>query len=297
MPWTVATRSEGSGLTVSTEGVHTLTYWSVDVAGNTESAQTVTVKIDLTKPAIGHTVTPAPNGAGWNNTPVTVDYQCTDELSGVASCTNPVDVAGDGASQPVPGTAVDNAGNERTDDATVSIDAVKPTISAAPDRAPNGNGWYAGDVTVSYTCADALSGIASCSASDTLSEGGGQSVTGTATDVAGNSKSATVTPVNVDKTAPTLTGSATTAPNGAGWYRGDVTLRWTAGDALSGLDGPAPADSTITSEGTGLTASTSVRDLAGNETSTTSAPVKIDRTAPVTHGLGRLRAGATAPSR
>ncbi len=273
---------QGVGLTVSTEGEHTLTFWSVDVAGNVETAHSVTVKIDLTKPGIGHTVTPAPNGAGWNNAPVTVSYQCSDELSGVASCPDPVDVASDGADQPVPGTAVDNAGNARTDDATVSIDTVKPTISATPDRDPNGNGWYAGNVTVSYTCADALSGIASCSAPDTLSEGGGQSATGTATDVAGNSRSDTVSPVNVDKTAPTLSGSATTDPNGAGWYRGDVTVRWTADDSLSGLDGPAPADSVITSEGTGLTASATVHDLAGNATTTTSAGVKIDRTAPAT---------------
>ena len=35
-----------------------------------------------------------------------------------------------------------------------------PTITGAPDRAANSNDWYAGDVTVTYTCDDALSGIA-----------------------------------------------------------------------------------------------------------------------------------------
>ncbi|KRE43667.1 OmpL47-type beta-barrel domain-containing protein [Knoellia sp. Soil729] len=273
---------KGALLTIDTEGQHALTYWSVDKAGNTEAAQTVTVKIDLTKPTITHTVTPAPNEAGWNNSPVTVAYHCDDKLSGLATCSPVTKVSTDGQDQAVPGIAVDNAGNSQTDNAKVSIDTVKPTITAAPDRAPNSHGWYAGDVTVSYSCTDALSGMATCSSPDKLGEGRAQSAKGTATDAAGNTDSATVSPINVDKTAPTLSGAATTDANSAGWYKDDVTIKWTAGDEVSGLDGAAPADSTISSEGTGLTAGTSVRDLAGNETSAASAPVNIDRTAPST---------------
>ncbi|MDT0214749.1 PxKF domain-containing protein [Rothia sp. ARF10] len=273
---------KGTSLTISTQGVHTLTYWSVDKAGNAEAAQTATVKIDLTKPTIGHTITPAPNANKWNRSAVTVAYQCDDDLSGVAVCPDPVKVTTDGADQAVPGTAVDKAGNSQFDDAKVSIDTVKPTITGAPDRAANPNGWYAGDVTVSYTCDDALSGIADCSSSDTLGEGKAQSARGTASDLAGNTQDVTVGPINVDKTAPTLTGAATSQPNTAGWYKDDVTVRWTAGDALSGIDGATPGDSTVDGEGTDLTVGTSVRDLAGNETSATSTPVKIDRHAPTT---------------
>ncbi len=269
-------------LTISTEGQHALAYWSVDTAGNVETAKTATVKIDLTRPTIGHRVTPTPNANGWNKTPVTVSYECDDALSGVATCPVPVDVTTDGRDQAAPGTAVDNAGNTQLDDAKVSIDTVKPTITGAPDRDPNTNGWYAGNVTVGFTCSDALSGIAACSSPTTLGEGAAQNATGTAIDAAGNSDSATVGPINIDKTAPTLSGVATTDPNGAGWYKGDVTIKWTAADALSGLDGASPADSTIGSEGESLTAGTSVRDLAGNETSAKSTPVKIDRTAPST---------------
>lgn len=273
---------EGTTLTIATEGAHTLRYWSVDQAGNTEVQHSTTVKIDLTKPTIGHTVTPAPNGKGWNKTPVTVAYQCDDALSGVASCPADAPVSLDGEDQAVPGTAVDNAGNTATDNARVSIDMVKPTITGAPDRDPNTNHWYAGNVTVSFSCDDALSGVAACSPPVTLGEGKAQSAKGTATDTAGNSDDVTVAPINVDKTAPTLSGAPTTGPNGAGWYRGDVTVKWTAADALSGLDGSAPADATISGEGRTLTASASVRDLAGNETSAETDPVKIDQTAPVT---------------
>ncbi len=240
------------------------------------------MKIDLTKPTVAHTVTPAPNARGWNNTPVTVAYQCEDELSDVASCTPATEVTTDGQGQIVPGTAVDHAGNAHTVEAEVNIDTVKPTITGAPDRAANPHGWYAGDVTVSYSCDDALSGIADCTSPVTLAEGAAQNAKGTATDAAGNHDVVTVGPINVDKTAPTLSGAATTEPNPAGWYTDDVTIRWTAADRLAGLDGDAPADSTIDGERTDLTAGASVRDLAGNETSATSTGVKIDRTAPAT---------------
>jgi hypothetical protein len=273
---------KGAVLTIDTEGIHTVKYWSVDQAGNTETAHAVTVKIDLTKPTIGHTLTPAPNAKGWNNAPVTVAYQCDDALSGVATCPAPVKVSADGQDQAVPGTAVDNAGNAQTDPVTVSIDTVKPTITGTPDRQANTNGWYAGDVTVSFDCKDALSGVAGCPAAVKLGEGKAQTAKGTATDTAGNTADGSVGPINVDESAPTLSGAATAAPNAAGWYNGDVTIKWTAADALSGIDGAAPADSIISSEGSELTAGASVTDLAGNETSAKSASVKIDRTAPST---------------
>ncbi|HZT82877.1 MAG TPA: hypothetical protein VFA26_21780, partial [Gemmataceae bacterium] len=60
--------------------------------------------------------------------------------------------------------------------------------------------------------------------------------------------------VTIDTVAPTISGAATTSPNGAGWYTGDVTVHWTVSDALSGIAAP-PADSTITGEGSNLSAS------------------------------------------
>jgi hypothetical protein len=96
---------------------------------------------------------------------------------------------------------------------------------------------------------------------------------------------ATLTWVSPDATPPSLTGTPTTEPNAAGWYSGDVRVRWTATDdeGGSGIDlATVPADSIITGEGEGLTASASVSDLAGNTTTASSAPVNIDRTAPTT---------------
>ncbi|MFC5402145.1 OmpL47-type beta-barrel domain-containing protein [Cohnella soli] len=45
-------RQTGTSVKLTTDGVHTLTYWSVDRAGNTESKHTVTVKIDKTPPSL-----------------------------------------------------------------------------------------------------------------------------------------------------------------------------------------------------------------------------------------------------
>jgi hypothetical protein len=271
--------------TVSGEGVHSLTFWSTDKADNSETPHTVSVKIDTSAPSIGHTLDPEPNGAGWNNSNVTVTFSCDDQegLSGIASCTSPQTVSTEGAGQTITGHAVDHAGNTASDSATVNLDKTKPTISGAADRAANGNGWYKADVTVSFTCDDDRSGIASCSTPTTLGQGAGQSVTGHATDVAGNTDSDTVSGISIDKTAPTLSGAPTTSPNGAGWYNGDVTIQWTCSDALSGIAGSCPANSTITGEGSGQIDTASVSDKAGNSTDAISAPaINIDRTAPTT---------------
>ena len=272
----------GTSISITTEGDHTLAFWSEDNAGNVESTKTVHVKVDQTPPTINHTQTPDANANGWNRTNVTVQFVCDDTLSGIASCTADQIVSSEGAGQAVTGTATDNAGNTATDPATVSIDKTGPAISVAPDRAPNGNGWYDGNVTVSFTCGDALSGVDTCSAPQVLGEGANQGATGTAVDAAGNSKSATVSGIDVDKTAPNLSGGPTTAPNGNGWYSGDVTVAWACGDALSGIDGTCPADSLVTGEGSNLSASASVSDLAGNSTNATVSAIKIDRTAPST---------------
>ena len=68
----------------------------------------------------------------------------------------------------------------------VTLTAVQPTFSRIR-------------VTVSFTCADALSGVASCTSDQTLStDGSGLSVTGTAVDAEGNSSTSTVSGINID---------------------------------------------------------------------------------------------------
>ncbi len=114
------------------------------------------------------------------------------------------------------------------------IDLTNPTIAGAPTSSPNGNGWYNASVTIHWTCGDALSGVATCPADQSISgEGTNQTVNGAASDAAGNSATATSSPaVNIDKTAPTVTYSGN-----AGTYIIDQTVNITcsASDALSGV--------------------------------------------------------------
>ena len=88
-------------------------------------------------------------------------------------------------------------------------------------------------MTVTFTCADAVSGVASCPAPVTLSsDGANQSVSRTATDRAGNSSAVSISGINIDRTAPTETATVLGTPTN-GWYRGPATVRFTCHDGLS----------------------------------------------------------------
>ena len=267
----------GTSFTLSSDGDHTVTFFSTDNAGNAEAAQTAHVKIDKTAPSIGHSFTPLSYTDGaWTNKDVTVTFACADSGSGVAGCTAPVTKTTEGASQPVVGTATDNAGNSATDTATVSIDKTPPAISATASGTKNAAGWYKDDVTVTFTCADALSGTVTCPAATLLGEGANQSASGTATDAAGNSASDGVTGINVDKTAPVLTGTFA-----SGWHTGDVTVTWSCADALSGPVAQ-PVDDAVAGEGSNLSSTRTCTDTAGNTATKTVDGIKIDRAAPTT---------------
>src|SRR5512144_130524 len=69
------------------------------------------------------------------------------------------------------------------------LDNDLPGISATVTPPPNANGWNNTDVTVSFACTDAFSGVASCTAPvKVTSEGAHQVVTGTVIDRAGNAR-------------------------------------------------------------------------------------------------------------
>jgi RHS repeat-associated protein len=108
-------------------------------------------------------------------------------------------------------------------------------------------------------------------------EGAGQPATGNATDVAGNTSSASAT-VNIDKTPPTITASATPAPNAAGWNNTSVDVAFSCSDALSGV-ATCPAATIVGTEGANQTIPGTTTDKAGN-TASSSLLLSIDKTPP-----------------
>jgi len=254
------------------------------------------IGVDNDPPTIKATASPAANAASWNNTAVTVSFQCDDAISGVASCSSPVTVSSEGAGQVVTGTAVDLAGNVATASVTLNIDLTPPTISSSLVPPANSAGWNNTNVTVNFACADALSGVASCSPPASFTaEGAGQTASGTATDKAGNSASTTAT-VNIDKTPPTISATVTPAPDAHGIVTlpsgGPATITFTCADSLSGV-ASCPSAIQVTTLGANQQFSGTAADKAGNTASVSvtfsvqAAPVAITASpAPVANANG-----------
>ena len=272
-------------------GSHSVTFWSVDTAGNVEPVQTFTLKIDTVPPVITGSRSPAANSFGWNNSAVDVTFSCTDAdsgIDGVAGCAGDTTLTNDGAGQTVHGDAVDVAGNRSsTDFGPVNIDKTKPTLVGVPAE-PNAAGWYSGDVTVKWVGDDALSGL------DPAAQPADSRVTGEGTnlgagpvtikDKAGNiSEPASVTGIKIDRTAPVIAGGPTSPPNAAGWYSGAVVVDFTCTDTLSGV-ASCPTSKLIKGDGAnqGVT-SDPATDLAGNVSAgKTAGGINIDGTPPTT---------------
>ncbi len=80
---------------VTTEGAgQSRTATAVDLAGNSALATVSGINIDKTAPVTTATLSPTPNGNGWNNTNVSVSLAATDNLSGVARTEFNLDDAG-----------------------------------------------------------------------------------------------------------------------------------------------------------------------------------------------------------
>lgn len=158
------TNGSSASIVISTEGVTTLTFFAADNGGNIEAAKTITIKLDKTPPAITGSTSPAPNANGWNNTNVTVSFQCSDTLSGLAAGSPPAPsvLLSEGAGQSVTGECTDVAGNSASATvAGINIDKTPPTLacSASPSVLwPPNNKLVT--VNLSVTVADALSGPA-----------------------------------------------------------------------------------------------------------------------------------------
>ena len=167
-----AVQTYSAPFAVATEGAHTIAYWSTDNAGNQESAQQLTVKVDLNPPSSSAQITPAAQN-GWYASP-TVTLTGNDGAgSGIDYITYSVD-GGAFADlraalrlhdrQPfVQFRAFDVAGRMEPALNLVAFKADSDLPTANIARPKTGDDFKLGQVVkANFKCADKQSGLASC---------------------------------------------------------------------------------------------------------------------------------------
>ncbi|WP_186326780.1 OmpL47-type beta-barrel domain-containing protein [Cytobacillus oceanisediminis] len=283
---------EGESVSLSEEGIHVISFYSIDKAGNEEEIKTALVKLDTTAPE---------TEAAVNEADFTVKLNADDNLSGVGKTFYSVN-----GSSYFEGTdfqlkneglhliryySVDNAGNiEEAKIKTVLVDKTAPvTISDITD------GWYQDQVTVTLSATDNLSGVSKTyysvdgssfaeGSSFELSEQGVYEVSYYSVDNAGNVEEVKTETVSIDTQAPETKSNIEDS-----WYKGEVEVSLSVTDNLSGVentfysvDGSEYQEGTLfklTEEGIHEVSYYSV-DKAGNKEAVKTEEVMIDKTAP-----------------
>ena len=278
----------------------TFTCSATSADGTLSSTNSVTVYRDATAPSASATRSPAPNAYGWNNTDVTVTFSGTDANSGIASCTAPITRSANGAGQTASGNCTDVAGNVSSTVTVnnINIDKTVPIITLVSRTPANGHGWNTGNVTVTWSCTDALFGVVSANTSQTIStEGANQSATGTCQDRAGNSASNTQNGINIDRTAPVLTLPASFTVEATGPSGANVNYFASATDLLDGAPSVncTPASGSVFALGTTSVACTAT-DHAGNSSNGTFNITVQDTTGPALNLPANMTEEATSAS-
>jgi len=158
-----------TGTFTLSDGIYTIYYYSVDIAGNEESEKNFTVKVDTQPPA---TTDNAP--AGWQNIDVTVTLTPTDNLADIAETYYCKDTAGT-CTPAIPGTSVlidtesaenyiryysvDNAGNNEQIRTAGPIMLDKTAPITADDNIYNDIWVNFNDVTITLTATDNLAEV------------------------------------------------------------------------------------------------------------------------------------------
>jgi hypothetical protein len=216
------------------------------------------------------------NSNGWFDSSVTASVACADDVQ-VTACPDD-QTFGEGIwPSPALGTVSDNTGHSQAVSApTLQIDETAPTVSADSGSYVPGT-WTTGDsVTVTTSCADALSGISSCSADKTLTDEGSFPVSSEAVDAAGNTAT-TTTDVLIDRSGPVVTQSTPAADGDNGWFRNPLTVTTECIDDVSGVSS-CSAPQSLSDDGVHVVTSDGV-DVAGNTTSVDDT-YSLDQTPP-----------------
>jgi hypothetical protein len=186
-------------------------------------------------PAPQPSCSPGPSDCGaWHTSDVTVFWS--------APTCPPTTISQDTGGVGVSCTVSDGSGSV-TSTVTVRRDATPPSVGASPERGPDQDPWYNHPISVSFPASDAMSGIASCSASGATYTGpdtGEAALRASCTDNAGNT-GATSFDFKYDSTPPAVEAKPDRGPDTRGWYNRELTVSFTGSDATSGLHSCVPA--------------------------------------------------------
>ncbi len=264
-----------------------ITIKVTDNAGN-YAEEKVLVKIDKTAPVVNYSIsgTKGSNNYYVSNVDVSTPT-ATDNLSGVVSVSaNKTSFTEETSGTDLIITAVDKAGNIKTEIVNLKIDKTAPIIHSYDLTGNLANGWYTSIVEVENIIAtDAISGV-NTSALNALDVVIDYETTGTqiefqVLDMAGHVATA-VFDIKVDLKNPDSGEIVLNGTEGEnGWYTSDVTVENTSGtDDISGVKESELNITIITGSTTNTTVELNTEDNAGHITNE-SQEVKIDKEFPL----------------
>lgn len=301
---------------VSGDWTHSISFYSTDFAGNSETLNLLEIKIDAMAPNTIATPSGTIGSTNWYLSSVTLSLDPVDSGSGIDEMkyrldsgiwldyVGPIQLTGSGIHD-AEYYSTDYAGNvEGTKILQLKIDTETPGTVSAPSGATGLNGWYISDVTLSLTSSDTISGVESTFYKvdeDTwqiyigtfmVSGEGDHTISFYSVDFAGNAETTASIQVWIDTMLPS-TGEILTGTSGTGgWFTSEVVVNLTGFDETSGVDETKyridggtwetyVGSFNFNVDGT-YTVEYYSEDLAGNEEGTRSIQVRIDTIAPNT---------------
>jgi hypothetical protein len=253
--WDSSADSPVSGTIPVPEGGHTISYHSVDIAGNVEPEKNRTFKVDLTPPNTSCVLGPAPPDGlnGWYRSPATVslvpdsagtNLSCSWDGAPLTNYTGPLEVPQGVHRFNYRGE--DPAGNlEVTKFIYTRLDTEAPTVevNVTPSVPDGQNGWYIATPHLNLSSADFGSPVIHYrwdDGNETAYTGeleppyGAHTLRCHAVDEAGNRGPNSTFMLKFDPVAPVV--SAVTdipGPDGLdGWFRSQTNLTLTADEAV-----------------------------------------------------------------
>ncbi|MDD1747138.1 MAG: pre-peptidase C-terminal domain-containing protein [Methanomassiliicoccales archaeon] len=301
---------------VSAQGYHELIFNSIDLAGNVETAKTITFNIDVEAPTSDETINGTMGLDGWYVSSAVVELGGSDALSGLYTIQYSLDggpwtdytsmlTISDTGEHTLLYRATDIAGNvQEAVNLIIRVDTSPPTAVLDQEGSIGDGGWFLSNVELGANGSDEGSGIASYQVRVDGSEWtllmtrisilqeGEHLVEVYARDVAGNIGPTATSLVNIDLVAPESTANVRGSEGEEDWFVSSVEVEIEASDPVSGASTiyyrinegawiTYGGEFTIDSEGVFLISYYS-RDKAGNVEGLSSADVKIELGPPTT---------------